>query len=270
MIVERVCPVAVLAAMLAAPGGCKSAEPAGPAAAPHESATVLAQRLEAAHDIKSWQSRQAVAADISVWFGGQERVRGSMVYDYHKNRSRIDMDDGTRLVFDGAAAWVSPASAAVPMARFHLLTWPYFLAAPFKIRDPGSHLSTSGMMTLFDQDHPTAMLTFGEGVGDSPDDWYVIYQDPVTDRLEGMAYIVTYGGKSRQEAEKEPHFIHYEDYVVVDDVVLSPHWTFFMWSEDKGAVGDPIGEVTLTNLHFVEPEPGFFVRPMDSKEDPLP
>ena len=236
---------------------------------PRPATAKLAQRIAEAHGMKAWQAKRAVAAEITAYFGGQEMISGSMVYDHHQGRVRMETGAGAVLVFDGATAWVSPASATVPMARFQLLTWPYFLAAPFKLQDPGSHLAETEPLALDGRTHETARLTFDPGVGESPDDWYILYADPDTHRLAAMAYIVTYGA-TLEKAEEEPHSIVYHDFVVVDGVTLPARWTFHHWSAEQGPHGDPIGRVELANLRFVEPDDAAFARPAGAKEEPLP
>jgi hypothetical protein len=182
----------------------------------------------------------------------------------------MDLTDGTTLVFDGSRAWVKPAEKRFPPgARFHLLTWPYFLAVPFKLDDPGAILLETAETRLHGEPYVTGRLEFTDGTGDAPDDWYILYADPSTYSLKGMAYIVTYG-TSQQEAEKEPHAITYADYAIVNGVVLSTKWTFWLWNKGEGIHGDPIGEVTLSNLHFVEPEDDAFEKPEGAREDDLP
>jgi hypothetical protein len=211
-----------------------------------------------------------VAADIDISFEGSPVLSASMLYDHHTGRVRLDVRDTAILFFDGQRAWISPASAEVPQARFHLLTWPYFLAAPFKLRDPGSRLETTGPRPLDGVQHDSARLTFAAGVGDAPDDWYVIYEDPDTGLLAAMAYIVTYGGVTAREAEGEPHAIVYHDFVSIDGATLAQRWTFHHWSADEGPHGDPIGEATVANLRFVEPGDRAFAVPAGVKEDRLP
>jgi hypothetical protein len=211
-----------------------------------------------------------VEADLDLTFGGNPVLSGSMLYDPHTNRVRLDVRDTAILIYDGERAWISPASANVPQARFHLLTWPYFLAAPFKLRDAGSHLETTGLRPRDGVGHETALLTFDGGVGDSPDDWYVIYEDPETGLLAAMAYIVTYGGVTAQEAGGEPHAIVYHDYARIDGVMLSQRWTFHHWSDEAGPHGEPIGAASLSNLRFVEPAERAFAVPAGVKEDRLP
>jgi hypothetical protein len=239
-------------------------------------AIAFAGPIEEAQGARAWAAAEAVSADVTVTFGGRQALDGRMLFTPEVGRSRLELADGTVAVFDGERAWVSPASAELPRARFHLLTWPYFLAAPFKLRDPGTHLEDLGTRPLGGEPHPAARLTFEPGVGDSPNDWYVVYRDPDTDRLAALAYIVTYGGRSAGDAGTEPHAVTYHDFHEVGSVILPTTWRFWPWSEEQGVHGDPLGEVTLSDLRFVAP-PRFvtppsdaFDRPADAREDPLP
>jgi hypothetical protein len=229
----------------------------------------FAAAIEQAHGVDAWRVRRALQTGIVVEFGGRTAIDGTMLAETTGARSRFELKDGTILVFDGERAWVSPAAASFARARFHTRTWPYFLAAPMKLRDPGTKLELTGQRDLFGKACNTAKLTFETGVGDSPDDWYVMYQDPETKRLAGLAYVVTYG-KSVQEAEKEPHAVRYENFVETGGVMISTEWSFWLWSEAEGFHGDPIGKVTLTDARLVDPPDGAFVKPEDAKEDTMP
>ncbi|MEZ5332853.1 MAG: hypothetical protein R2991_12565 [Thermoanaerobaculia bacterium] len=231
---------------------------AGPAPAQRDSQ--LAERVEAASGGAAWNARSAVRVPLRVEFGGKTILDGVMTTDTAAGRSRFEIDDGTLLVFDGESAWVSPEDAPIARARFHVLTWPYFLAAPMKLDDPGVHLEALGPRPFLDGEPlEAARLTFDAGTGDTPDDWYVVYLD-ADDRLAGMAYIVTWG-KSVEEAEKEPHAIVYRDRVDVDGVSVPTLWTFHHWSLEEGVTGEPIGRVELGTARFVEPDAGTFDRP---------
>ncbi|MHC5022908.1 MAG: hypothetical protein ACYTGG_03200 [Planctomycetota bacterium] len=251
----------------AAPPATQPAAPPLPDEAPP--AVALVRTIEWAHGASTWRTKQAIEARLAVRFGGSAMLAGKMTYDPHRNLVRIDLDSGQMLLFDGDAAWMSPADQPVPMARFHLLTWPYFLAAPFKLDDPGSHISRPRLRMLRDRPHESAKLTFDAGIGDSPDDWYIVYAEPGTNRLVSMAYIVTYGN-TVEKAEEEPHAIVYGGWQTIEGVTLSTQWTFFNWSEEAGAHGDAIGSVTLSNLAFTRPAPDFFKKPEDAVEDAPP
>ncbi len=230
----------------------------------HNSAEHFAESIEQSHQADVWYAKSAVQFEAVVAFGGNTILDATIIYDYHANRVRITLKNGVVMVFDGDKAWVSPADTKMPgpSPRFHLLTWPYFLALPFKLQDPGTHLAP------WKQKH-TAKLTFGEGVGDSPKDWYVLYRNPKTNTLDGTAYIVTYG-KSVDKAEADPHAVRYEKIVDVEGVKLATEWEFFNWSPEQGFHGDPLGHATLSNIQFITPDDSTFAIPEGAAEDQLP
>ncbi|MAE60401.1 MAG: hypothetical protein CMJ49_03490 [Planctomycetaceae bacterium] len=188
----------------------------------------FARDIEFAHGAGSWRAHEALSADIVVTFMGGTMLEGRMTFTTDMSRARIETTAGPVMVFDGERAWLSPASAEVEMARFHLLTWPYFVAAPYKLQDPGSHLSYLGTMPLDDSgtEYDVAELTFDAGVGDTPDDWYVCYRDLATGRLYSMAYIITYY-QDTAKANAEPHAITYHDFENLRGAMISTTWKFW-------------------------------------------
>lgn len=242
---------------------------AAPGSQPSQPAD-LSKQVEAAQGGARYDQQAAVRADVELFFGGKPRLSGRMIFDRGVGKSRIEMKSGATLVFDGEKAWVSPQSAEVQRARFSLLTWPYFMAAPFKLNDPGVHLKPAGQMPLVKGGpaRPVTRMTFDSGVGDTPDDWYVLYTDD-QGRLEAMSYIVTFG-KSKEKAEAEPHAIRYHDFKTVDGVTFATRWTFHNWSEKDGIYGEPLGEARLSNIGFVPFDAAQFTAPKDAREDKMP
>lgn len=237
-------------------------------------AAAFAKPIEKAHGLENWRAKKALSFDIQVSFGGQAILKGTAIFDIHSERVRLTTESGQVMVWDGKEAWYTPADAEIqgPRPRFHLRTWTYFLAAPFKLRDPGAHLHELPDAPLREGKElqlKRARLTFGPDIGDAPDDWYVLYRQAGTDRLAAMSYIVTYGNTT-EEAEKEPHAIVYSGEQRIDGVILSTKWNFYNWSADRGVHGEPIGEVTITNARFIDPPAGTFEKPDGAARDPLP
>lgn len=226
--------------------------------------------IEAFHNKAVWDTKKAIAFDIDIQFGGQPVLQGRITTLTSTGQVRIDLTDSlqSRMIWTGTEAVVSPASSPAGGARFHVLTWPYFLAAPFKLQDPGARLEETGTAQVDDRAASTARLTFASGTGDSPDDWYVVYKEAATEELLAMAYIVTFG-KSLSDAEADPHAIVYKGYEMVEGVRIATDWTFTGWSQE-GGIGEEIGAATLSNLAFAEPEPGFFEVPADHRVEALP
>ncbi|MBL4702593.1 MAG: hypothetical protein JKX85_15200 [Phycisphaeraceae bacterium] len=217
----------------------------------------FALRVEKAHGKKHWRSNRCIQADIKVSFGGNLIVDGKILTDRYAGKVRLTLTNGVVLVYDGKEVWMSPANASVKKPRFAALTWAYFIASPFKLNDPGSHLQNMGLLPMGQSQIPAAKLTFSPGVGDTPDDWYIAYVDPKTKWLKAMAYIVTYGTQAHK-AEKHPHAITYDNYVNVAGVILPRTWKFWNWSLQQGITGQPIGSGTLTNLQMVYPAKNSF------------
>ena len=230
----------------------------------------LTHRIEAAHGARRLRARAALQARVMISFGDRTVLAGTMLFDTSGGRCRIETDDGRLLVFDGDHAWVAPPGARLERARFHLLTWPYFVLAPFKLRDPGTRLGLEPGAQVDGRPVESFRLEFDAGVGDTPDDWYVGYVDPASGRLRALAYIVTYG-KSPDDPPPEPHAIVYDDFVAVDGVTIARAWTFRGWSRESGPTDDVRGRGRIEDIRFLDSIPdGAFARPPDSREDPLP
>ena len=141
----------------------------------------------------------------------------------------------------------------------HFFSWTYFFAFPHKLSDPGTSWSATSELKWGEANAETAKLTFGSGIGDSPDDWYVVYKEPETNLLAGAAYIVTFG-KGVAKAEKDPHAVKYNKYTVVDGVQVPTSFTINNWNKEDGYL-DELGQVEISNVKFVDPSDQLFSKP---------
>ena len=72
----------------------------------------------------------------------------------------------------------TPADIDDVRNRFYIFTWSYFFLFPYKLGDPGTVWESYENNKLADKIFDTQKLTFKNDVGDSPDDWYIVYADP--------------------------------------------------------------------------------------------
>lgn len=246
--------------------------------------------IEEAHNRAQWQAYDLVRFDLQLKAGGEDRLNASFWFDPSLYRARMETRDGSVVIFDGQEAY--SWGPKIQRARFHVLTWPYFFAAPFKLSDPGSSMEIMSPSAMNDREFPAARLTFSRGVGDTPDDWYIIYKHPRSNLLHGMAYIVTYA-QDQEEAEQKPHAIAYQDYESLDGIPVSRRWVFHKWNgdprsgkpdENQPLMGKQIMEARITNVAFYssgkavtrnelalpEPEGSLFVPPENARLEPLP
>ncbi|WP_405377857.1 DUF6503 family protein [Nonlabens sp. Asnod3-A02] len=231
--------------------------------------TTFTNSIEIAHKKEAFLSNDAVAYDFTVAFGGNTLLDGKITQKTDGSMVRIDNKDGSVIVFDGDKVYASNEElAANPMTRFHIFTWSYFFAMPYKLNDPGTQWSSEEMLTYGDTQYPTSRLSFENGVGDTSEDWYVVYKDPKTNVLDGVAYIVSYG-KGVEAAEEEPHFAKYEELTVVDGVPFASKWSFRNWSKEEGYTNE-IGVASITNVEFVETPAAFYAQPENGVVVPMP
>lgn len=218
------------------------------------------QSIEEAHQKAKIKQKEVIQFDLNLSFGGKTKFNGSIVMTPSGNL--IKMKDSARtLIWDGNDVLISPDSANTEGARFSVLTWSYFFAAAYKLSDPGAQMKLLGEKSLKNLavenadstgfNYDAARLYFGDEVGDSPDDWYIVYKDKETNLLAAMAYIVTFGGKSKEKAEETPHLITYEAYADVEGIPIATQWNFWTWNQE-GEMGKLLGEARLTNIKFIK------------------
>lgn len=229
--------------------------------------------IEQAHQKAEVFSKEVIQFDLNLMFGGNSRFSGTI--SMTPDGSLIKMEDSNKtVIWDGEEVLVSPDTASIKGTRFDVLTWSYFFAAAYKLSDPGAKMEILGERNLTITASETAdssgvnynagKLTFKNGVGDSPDDWYIVYQDKETDLMAAMAYIVTYGGKDQEKAEKNPHAITYEAYAEIEGIPFATQWNFWTWNQ-VGELDKLLGEASLSNIRFVKKSADFFKPASNSK-----
>jgi len=216
----------------------------------------FSENIEEAHNKTAFMMKEAVSFDINLKFGGNTRLEGTVSMTTNSSKVRLDKADGSVLVFDGENVYINPASAKKEGARFDIFTWQYFFAMPFKLTDPGTVWEKLEPKMIDSTKYDTARLSFETNVGDSPDDWYVVYKDLQTNRLKAAAYIVTFG-QNQEKAEEDPHAIIYSDYKSVENVEIATKWSFHNWNSQEG-FGEKLGEATISNINFFSPKTDFF------------
>ena len=214
-------------------------------------------KVEKAHGMDVLTEKAALSFELQLVFGGKERFNGKVTTLTNSGQIKLERQDGTILVFDGQELWQYPADAEWKGARFDAFTWQYFFMAPYKLQDPGTQWTEKTTRRLMDDKYASARLSFKDGTGDAPDDWYIAYVDRNTHLLTSLAYIVTYGGRSANEAT--PHAITYEDFRSVDGVHFAHEWKFWDWEEEAG-LGKQLGSATIKNIQF---QPAESLRLMD-------
>ncbi|WP_024768856.1 DUF6503 family protein [Aquimarina macrocephali] len=224
------------------------------------------KNIEKAHKKADFLKHKAVSFSIAISFGGKLRLDGKITMLTNSTKIRIDKKDESKLIYTGEKVFLYPEDANDKGARFDIFTWTYFFGMPYKLNDPGSKLELENMRALNEVEYQTARLTFEKNIGDSPDDWYIIYTDPKDHTLQATVYIVTFGSKGDiTKAEDDPHIIQYQDFKTVEGIPFATKWKFYGWTEEKGITNE-LGEAIITDITFLEDEGSIFETPDNAKE----
>lgn len=230
----------------------------------------ITEEAQSAHNLQSWWTKEVVQADVTIDFGGQRMVDGSFTFEAHGPRARYDRQDGVSIIYDGKTAWVTPAQAEAPMGRFHVLTWPWFIMAPFKMDGEGIQLTEPSLRPMNGEAHKSVLQTFDDDMGDTPDDWYRFFIDLKTDLIDGMSYIVTYG-KDTEAANEKPSIILYSDYTEGEEPRIAQRYEFYYWDPESGTTdGEPKGTGSVNRIVYLSSSEADFAVPDDARELKLP
>lgn len=231
-----------------------------PATTTHTNAYVAS--VEKAHQKAIFLKQEAIQFDITLRFGGKERLKGTMTFTTDSGKGLLDLEGGEKIYYNGDKIFIAPDNDKIASARFSAYTWSYFFLLPYKLSDSGTVWEDYQPDTLAGATYLAQKLSFEAGTGDAPDDWYITYVNQETNLIDIAAYIVTAGGTSQEEAEVDPHAIEYTNYTTINGVPIAQDWKFWEW-RTEGGLTKQLGDANLTNIRFVDLTADFFTPPND-------
>jgi len=141
----------------------------------------------------------------------------------------------------------------------------YFYAMPFVLADDGIVYEDVEPLTFEGRAYPGIKISYEKGVGESPEDEYIIYYDAPTGKMTWLGYTVTY---FTNEKSKEWHFIRYTDWQDVNGLKLPKRMTWY--ETENNLPSTKRNDVNFTNVvltsdskgasSFVKPENAEFVK----------
>jgi len=113
--------------------------------------------------------------------------------DLPSRKVRISHPDYT-IGYDGQEVWVTPNKEALGSmsARFYHNLIFYFYAIPYVLADPGVNYEVLPDRTVNGKVLDAIKISFNDGVGDAPDDYYIAHFDKETHEFYFLLYTVTY------------------------------------------------------------------------------
>jgi hypothetical protein len=178
----------------------------------------------------------------------------------------IESPDAT-IGFDGKKAWVLNKTGGEykgydPKYYYNLMF--YFYAMPFILSDDGINYAAAEPLVFEGVTYPGIQVTYNAGVGETPEDRYVLYYNPTTYKMEWLGYTVSFVPGIDK---KELHFRKYGDWQEVNGLQLPKTITGYGFKNDKPTeaksstefVDIKITDQAIESSTFTKHEAGKFV-----------
>ncbi|WP_046757393.1 DUF6503 family protein [Kordia jejudonensis] len=185
------------------------------------------QKVFDAHGgIDNWNAAQTLIYEMV-----KPKQTEKHITDLHSRKTRLEGENFT-IGYDGKDVWLAQkdTTAFKGNARFYHNLYFYFYAMPFVLGDDGITYDEVESLSFEDVQYPGYKISYGDGVGDSPEDNYFIYYNPENYQMEWLGYTVTYfnGAPSTKIS-----YIRYSDWQKVNGVVLPKTLTWYKSEDNK-------------------------------------
>lgn len=203
--------------------------------ADEKSKVLVAAMIEAHGGMDRWTSAPSVAFTEQWTIGGEPGVEMRYVVEQGPRRVHAEVvGTDTRIGWDGEQAWGLHWDVPRPPRFLAQLNY-YFLNLPWLTQDPGVFLEYEGRGPILggEKEYEIVLMTFGQGVGDSPEDYYRLYIDPETHVLTANDYIVTYRAILPDGMTQSPEkTLVFESFEEVDGLTVPTAFTIYQ-AEDQ-------------------------------------
>ena len=149
-----------------------------------------------------------------------------------KNRNSLVEMPKHSIGYDGKEVWLHSKDTTTyrgkPKFYYNLMF--YFYAMPFILADDGINYSDTEPLVFEGKTYPGIKISYHAGVGESPEDEYILYYDAETNKMAWLGYTVTFFTK---EKGKELHFIKYSNWQDVDGLLLPEILTWYAYENNQ-------------------------------------
>ena len=221
---------------------------AQPAQAPQASA--LAEAIEAHGGLDTWRSYARMDyATKDFPLGANAPFDFTQTTDL-KNRRHVTRGEGFVSGKNEGGAWALPSVEALglPPAFFESGNF-YFIAMPFVFADPGVVTRDIESLEFQGKTYDRVAVSYPKGVGDTPEDDYILYIDSQTHRLKMIDFVPTSaevnGDTPLNEIPRKA--LVFDTWDRYDGLLIPSQATFYGWAD-----GELQGEGNTYKIHDVK------------------
>ena len=228
----------------------------------------LLETIEAHGGLEKWFGNGPLSFhfDYQPLDGGKRR-NSFQVIDQWSVRAVHQVADNPDFTYgwDGANAWIYPDTAEVGVnPRFWSTTPFYFIGLPFVLADEGVILEELGSKVYKGIAYDLLKASYEPGVGDAPEDFYVIYIHPETKLMGGLRYIVSYPGFFPDGGHLPEKFMEITGLQTAKGITVPTGYNTYWFKEGQPA--EHITKIDIPRFTFVpETDQDYFTAPEGAK-----
>lgn len=183
--------------------------------------------------------------------------------DLRNRKSHIETPDNI-LGYNGKDVWVlnKGDKPYKGKARFYYNLMFYFYAMPFILADDGIIYEDVDPLVFEGKSYPGIKIAYESGVGESPEDEYILYYNPDTYKMEWLGYTVTYFSK---EKGNEFHFRKFNAWQDVNGLLLPEAMVGYNYENNMPTTAKRETKFINVKLEKEQPDAAMFEAPAGAK-----
>ncbi|EGV44250.1 hypothetical protein BZARG_661 [Bizionia argentinensis JUB59] len=221
----------------------------------------LSKVFDAHGGIDSWKAMKSIVFTM-------EKSEGKEITITNLNtREALIESPNVDIGYDGNKAWFLNKTEGEykgyePLYYYNLMF--YFYAMPFILSDDGINYAEAEPLVFEGVTYPGIQVTYNAGVGETPEDRYVLYYNAETFQMEWLGYTVSFVSGIDK---KELHFRRYDNWQNVNGLLLPKTIVGYGFKDDKPTeakqstefINVRVNDKEIESSKFIKPENGEFV-----------
>lgn len=231
---------------------------------------IVWEAMEAHGGLSKWFANGPISFhfDYQPLDGGEPRNTYQTIDTWRSRARHFSAVDSTQQFgWDGGMAWVKAKNSNVfnYNTRFWSLTPYFFVGQPFVLQGKGTNLELLDQVEFKNSLYNVVKVTFDSGTGDAPDDYYVLYFNTRSRKLEVIRYIVSYPGYFEKGKHLPEKFMELQGEQIVEGITFPKNYKTY-WLNEENAPGEHITDIQLSEIKFLpQLESSYFDVPKDAK-----
>jgi len=165
-----------------------------------------------------------------------------------KSRKALITSNTFKIGFDGDKIWLAENEKPYegnPKFYYNLMF--YFYAMPFILADDGILYTEIEDAILGGNIYGAVKIEYEKGIGETPEDEYIIFYDKETYKMAWLAYTVTFFDKAKST---DWHYIKYDTWLTENGLLLPK--TLVWYEVKEGKPSTPKNTVAFSKVHISE------------------